>query len=108
MIAPPAQGLDGAATPLMGVREVLADAPGEQTLREVGVGRAVALALLYEDDEINMPHHRPGRRRRPGLLRDLHPGYVLRPEDRVVVAAATRAGLAVLLGHSPAPSRPGT
>ncbi|MER5310808.1 NAD-binding protein [Streptomyces sp. NPDC002773] len=32
----------------------------------------------------------------PGLLWDLHPGYVLRPEDRVVVAA-TRAGLAELL-----------
>jgi Trk K+ transport system NAD-binding subunit len=37
----------------------------------------------------------------PGLLWDLHPGYVLRPEDRVVVAA-TRSGLAELLGQGPA------
>lgn len=33
-----------------------------------------------------------------GLVWDLHPGYVLRPEDRVVVAA-TRRGLAELLGR---------
>ncbi|MEU4080223.1 potassium transporter TrkA [Streptomyces venezuelae] len=39
----------------------------------------------------------------PGLLWDLHPGYVLHPGDRVVVAA-TRAGLAELLGEA-APSR---
>ncbi|WUG76579.1 NAD-binding protein [Streptomyces sp. NBC_00457] len=32
-----------------------------------------------------------------GLLWDLHPGYVLRPQDRVVLAA-TRQGLAELLG----------
>ncbi|MFD3656773.1 NAD-binding protein [Streptomyces sp. NPDC058620] len=31
-----------------------------------------------------------------GLIQDLHPGYVLRPEDRVVIAA-TRRGLAELL-----------
>ncbi|MFJ6571825.1 NAD-binding protein [Streptomyces sp. NPDC091292] len=36
----------------------------------------------------------------PRLLWELHPGYVLRPEDRVVVAA-TRWGLADLLGHRP-------
>ncbi|WP_461036037.1 NAD-binding protein [Streptomyces mayteni] len=37
------------------------------------------------------------------LLWELHPGYVLRPQDRVVVAA-TRRGLAELLGrHRPAP-----
>ncbi|MFF2848029.1 NAD-binding protein [Streptomyces sp. NPDC058001] len=36
----------------------------------------------------------------PRLLWELHPGYVLRPEDRVVVAA-TRRGLADLLGHRP-------
>ncbi|MFD8972920.1 NAD-binding protein [Streptomyces sp. NPDC059593] len=37
----------------------------------------------------------------PQLLWDLHPGYVLRPEDRVVIAA-TRLGLAELLGrHRP-------
>lgn len=34
-----------------------------------------------------------------GLLWDLHPGYVLHPGDRVVVAA-TRAGLAELLGRA--------
>ncbi|MGW6395674.1 NAD-binding protein [Streptomyces sp. NPDC055103] len=38
----------------------------------------------------------------PRLLWDLHPGYVLRPDDRVVIAA-TRRGLAELLA---APSRP--
>ncbi|WP_237519394.1 potassium channel family protein [Streptomyces sp. HUCO-GS316] len=35
-----------------------------------------------------------------GLLWDLHPGYVLRPQDRVVLAA-TRQGLAELLGTHP-------
>ncbi|MFI9115253.1 hypothetical protein [Streptomyces venezuelae] len=61
-----------------------------------------------------MARPRP-RRRRPGepeglaaeepvgLLWDLHPGYVLHPGDRLVVAA-TRAGLAELLGEA-APSR---
>ncbi|ALO12547.1 putative TrkA-N domain-containing protein [Streptomyces venezuelae] len=38
----------------------------------------------------------------PQLLWDLHPGYVLRPDDRVVIAA-TRRGLAELLA---APSQP--
>ncbi|WP_405605359.1 NAD-binding protein [Streptomyces sp. NBC_01410] len=40
-----------------------------------------------------------------GLLWDLHPGYVLRPQDRVVLAA-TRRGLAELLGRRTG-SRPG-
>ncbi|MFH8490974.1 NAD-binding protein [Streptomyces longisporoflavus] len=35
-----------------------------------------------------------------GLVWDLHPGYVLRPQDRVVLAA-TRQGLAELLGRGP-------
>ncbi|MCK8434077.1 potassium transporter TrkA [Streptomyces sp. D2-8] len=39
--------------------------------------------------------HRPG-----GLVWDLHSGYVLRPEDRVVLAAS-RQGLAELLGRHP-------
>ncbi|WP_328946686.1 NAD-binding protein [Streptomyces sp. NBC_00250] len=39
----------------------------------------------------------------PGLLWDLHPGYVLHPGDRVVVAA-TRAGLAELLGRAGSPT----
>ncbi|HET6857688.1 MAG TPA: NAD-binding protein [Streptomyces sp.] len=38
----------------------------------------------------------------PRLIWDLHPGYVLRPEDRVVLAA-TRRGLAELLGRRPVP-----
>ncbi|MEU3606604.1 hypothetical protein AB0E83_14335 [Streptomyces sp. NPDC035033] len=41
----------------------------------------------------------------PQLLWDLHPGYVLRPQDRVVIAT-TRSGLAELLATGPAP-RPG-
>ncbi|MEU8881149.1 NAD-binding protein [Streptomyces hydrogenans] len=39
----------------------------------------------------------------PALLWDLHPGYVLRPGDRVVVAA-TRSGLPELLGGARAPA----
>ncbi|MFJ3921750.1 NAD-binding protein [Streptomyces sp. NPDC090022] len=51
----------------------------------------------------------PGRN--PGLVWNLHPGYVLRPEDRVVLAA-TRRGLAELLWRPqdaarPAPAVPG-
>ncbi|MBT2445455.1 potassium channel protein [Streptomyces sp. ISL-36] len=46
------------------------------------------LASAHQDGE---PHQ---------LLWDLHPGYVLRPQDRVVLAA-TRRGLAELLGSSP-------
>ncbi|WTS99023.1 NAD-binding protein [Streptomyces sp. NBC_00090] len=50
--------------------------------------------------------HRAGEE--PQLLWELHPGYVLRPEDRVVVAA-TRRGLAELLDGPPSRSeRPGT
>ncbi|WP_030618571.1 NAD-binding protein [Streptomyces sclerotialus] len=37
------------------------------------------------------------------LLRDLPPGYVLRPQDRVVIAA-TREGLGELLGRRPYPA----
>ncbi|WP_095757736.1 NAD(P)-binding protein [Streptomyces xinghaiensis] len=40
------------------------------------------------------------------LLWQPHPGYVLRPEDRVVLAA-TRQGLAELLGRHPRPGRDG-
>lgn len=39
--------------------------------------------------------------RRPALVWDLRPGYVLRPQDRVVMAA-TRRGLAELLGRGQA------
>ena len=41
-----------------------------------------------------------GSDRPAGLVWSLHPGYVLRPEDRVVLAA-TRQGLAELLGRRP-------
>ncbi|MFE1776676.1 NAD-binding protein [Streptomyces sp. NPDC059008] len=41
-----------------------------------------------------------GDRTAGGLLWDLHPGYVLRAQDRVVLAA-TRRGLAELLGRRP-------
>ncbi|MEV0993210.1 NAD-binding protein [Streptomyces sp. NPDC049949] len=41
---------------------------------------------------------REGDGRHPGLIWELHPGYVLRPQDRVVLAA-TRRGLAELLGR---------
>ncbi|WP_431039034.1 potassium channel family protein [Streptomyces sp. P6-2-1] len=40
----------------------------------------------------------PGGQGGAGLVWDLHPGYVLRPEDRVVLAA-TRHGLGSLLGR---------
>ncbi|MFD5328379.1 potassium channel family protein [Streptomyces sp. NPDC127092] len=46
-----------------------------------------------------------GRDERPSLLWDLHPGHVLHPQDRVVIAA-TRRGLAELLGNRPADARP--
>ncbi|WP_326597942.1 NAD-binding protein [Streptomyces sp. NBC_01803] len=42
-----------------------------------------------------------------GLVWNLHPGYVLGPDDQVVIAA-TRRGLAELLGRGPDPYRPGT
>ncbi len=38
----------------------------------------------------------------PGLVWDLHPGYVLKAQDRVVIAA-TRRGLAELLGRRSSP-----
>ncbi|MGW4052168.1 potassium transporter TrkA, partial [Streptomyces sp. NPDC004779] len=40
---------------------------------------------------------------RSELLWDLHPGYVLQPRDRVVIAA-TRRGLAELLATGPRPA----
>ncbi len=42
-----------------------------------------------------------------GLVWDIHPGYVLRPRDRVVLAA-TRQGLAELLGRQPRGGTHGT
>ncbi|MFE5022656.1 potassium channel family protein [Streptomyces sp. NPDC056656] len=49
------------------------------------------LAASPADDDPDRP---------TGLVWDLHPGYVLRAEDRVVLAA-TRQGLAELLRHGP-------
>ncbi|WP_371584086.1 NAD-binding protein [Streptomyces sp. NBC_01314] len=49
------------------------------------------LASTPAHDEIDHP---------AGLVWDLHPGYVLRPQDRVVLAT-TRQGLAELLGRQP-------
>ena len=46
------------------------------------------------------PHD--GDPREPGLVWDPHPGYVLRPQDRVVLAA-TRQGLGELLADHPSP-----
>ncbi|MFJ8294874.1 NAD-binding protein [Streptomyces sp. NPDC094447] len=80
-----------------------------------GAWRILALDTSTPDpaedaDGRNAPELGGGTRRSaaepPGLLWDLHPGYVLHPGDRVVVAA-TRAGLAELLGRAadPAPGR---
>ncbi|MFJ7988677.1 NAD-binding protein [Streptomyces sp. NPDC096351] len=80
-----------------------------------GAWRILALDTSRPDpaedaDGRNAPEVAGGPRRSAaepsGLLWDLHPGYVLHPGDRVVVAA-TRAGLAELLGRAadPAPGR---
>lgn len=66
-----------------------------------GAWRVIALDTAEPGDRLPdlaaTPSHddadRPG-----GLVWDLHPGYVLRPEDRVVLAT-TRQGLAELLGR---------
>ncbi|MGW1706598.1 hypothetical protein ACWCP8_13955, partial [Streptomyces sp. NPDC002206] len=50
-----------------------------------------------EDRHPDLTTAGPSSSDRPsGLIWDLHPGYVLRAEDRVVIAA-TRRGLAELL-----------
>ncbi len=60
------------------------------------------LALDTADPRARRPDlaHPPSDGDQPQLLWDLHPGYVLRPQDRVVVAA-TRQGLAELLRTAP-------
>ncbi|MEW5625687.1 hypothetical protein AB1388_03785 [Streptomyces hydrogenans] len=63
------------------IRYVEGAAPDERTLLRAGLREAEPPALLW----------------------DLHPGYVLRPGDRVVVAA-TRSGLPELLGGARAPA----
>ncbi|MFF9346800.1 NAD-binding protein [Streptomyces sp. NPDC014734] len=63
-----------------------------------GAWRVLALdATPPEDRSPDLTMAAPGGPDRPsGLVWDLHPGYVLRPQDRVVIAA-TRRGLAELL-----------
>lgn len=69
----------------------------EQAFR-AGSWRVLALdATPPEDRRPDLALPDPATPDRPsGLVWDLHPGYVLRPEDRVVIAA-TRRGLAELL-----------
>ncbi|WP_432033942.1 potassium channel family protein [Streptomyces antibioticus] len=80
-----------------------------------GAWRVLALDTAAPADRLPdlaaAPAH-DGTGRPAGLVWDLHPGYVLRPQDRVVLAA-TRHGLAELLGRQPrgahrtGPERPG-
>ncbi|MER8083678.1 NAD-binding protein [Streptomyces sp. NPDC058316] len=69
----------------------------EQAFR-AGAWRVLALdATPPEDRRPDLAVPAPVPTDRPsGLVWDLHPGYVLRPQDRVVIAA-TRRGLAELL-----------
>ncbi|MFE4795405.1 NAD-binding protein [Streptomyces sp. NPDC056708] len=69
----------------------------EQAFR-AGAWRVLALdATPPEHRRPDLATPAPASPDRPsGLVWDLHPGYVLRPEDRVVIAA-TRRGLAELL-----------
>ncbi len=68
-----------------------------------GAWRVIALDTAAPGDRLPdlaaTPTHE-GTDRPGGLVWDLHPGYVLRPEDRVVLAT-TRQGLAELLGRQP-------
>ncbi|WP_407841472.1 TrkA family potassium uptake protein [Streptomyces sp. DSM 116496] len=68
-----------------------------------GAWRVVALDTAAPADRRPGLATEPGydTARRPALVWDLRPGYVLRPEDRVVMAA-TRRGLAELLGRGQA------
>lgn len=65
-----------------------------------GAWRVIALDTAAPEDRRPDLASAPGYGPPPGLglVWKLHPGYVLRPEDRVVVAA-TRRGLAELLGR---------
>ncbi|MEW1720381.1 NAD-binding protein [Streptomyces sp. NPDC093109] len=72
-----------------------------------GAWRIIALDTADPGDRLpDLSDTRPGieGRRPPGLVWDLPPGYVLGPRDRVVVAA-TRRGLAELLGRRPGGGR---
>ncbi|MFE9884810.1 NAD-binding protein [Streptomyces scopuliridis] len=78
-----------------------------RTVAEVfrpGAWRVIALDTAAPGDRVpdladtRLDHE---ERRPAGLVWDLHPGYVLHPRDRVVLAA-TRRGLAELLGRQSA------
>ncbi len=74
----------------------------EESFR-AGSWRVLALDCAAPDDRLPDLTSAPpedGTEHPAGLVWDLHPGYVLRPEDRVVLAA-TRQGLAELLGRRP-------
>ncbi len=73
----------------------------EDAFRE-GAWRVLALDTSSPDDRVpDLGAARRGRSGSPGdLVWQVPPGYVLRPEDRVVLAA-TRRGLAELLGRRP-------
>ncbi|MCL6738514.1 potassium channel family protein [Streptomyces neyagawaensis] len=68
-----------------------------------GAWRVLALDTAAPDDRIPDLAAAPAHSERPtGLVWAPHPGYVLRPQDRVVLAT-TRQGLAELLGRQPRP-----
>lgn len=66
-----------------------------------GILRVIALDSAAPDErlpDLTAPRPDDGADHPAGLVWDLHPGYVLRSQDRVVLAA-TRQGLAELLGR---------
>lgn len=70
-----------------------------------GAWRVLALDTTAPADrrpDLATPHPADGEQHPTGLVWDLHPGYVLQAEDRIVLAA-TRWGLAELLGRQPQP-----
>ncbi|WP_436735821.1 NAD-binding protein [Streptomyces sp. BBFR102] len=69
----------------------------EQAFRP-GSWRVVALDAARPDERRDHLGAVPGERRPPTLVWDIHPGYVLRAQDRVVLVA-TRQGLGELLGR---------
>ncbi|MER5253477.1 NAD-binding protein [Streptomyces sp. NPDC002855] len=74
-----------------------------------GVWRVIALDATAPDErlpDLTAARSDDGTEHPAGLVWDLHPGYVLRSQDRVVLAA-TRQGLAELLGRR-AQARTGT
>ncbi|WP_443052381.1 potassium channel family protein [Streptomyces sp. NBC_00299] len=75
-----------------------------------GAWRVLALDTAAPDDRLPDLAATPAHEdcgRPAGLVWDIHPGYVLRPRDRVLLAA-TRQGLAELLGRQPRGGAHGT